>query len=174
MIPGWPSWGVDQSELYAYLSVAYGSVVSDLESTLDITISISRDQLIELLTLFLPNLNLDGLLREGPFDVSLSFIGSLKETATMDNPDISGVFNYSLILPEDLINIDLPIPIDIPTKLEGTVSIAASFEWVLFSLFTSVHVSISITQNGEELLALDPIDFDLLPGGTFILWLDKE
>jgi hypothetical protein len=172
MAPGWPSIGVDQSDLYAYLSVAYGSVIADVRSNVDITLSFEKEELLELLKIFVPDTDLSALIGEGPFDISISLTGGIEGTATEANPTISGAFDYSLTLPEDLIDIGLPI--EIPNEFQGSLSIEASFDWVLFALFNSVNLSLTLTQNGEELLPLDPITFDLLPSGTFIFYLDKQ
>lgn len=172
LLPGWPSLGIDQSELYAYLSVAYAHVSSTINCNIDHSISIERDQIIELLALLLPGINFDEYIaEEEQFDVDISLNGELSGKATFTDPTISGNFDYSLTLPEDIF--DIEIPIEIPNEFEGSISIAADFEWKLFSPFTTVNVSITLTIDGEE-KSLGPISFDFLPGGTFILWLDRE
>jgi hypothetical protein len=173
MTPGWPAIGIEGSDLYAYLSVAYGSVIANVGSNLDITLSFEKEELLELLKIIMPDTEgLALLIGEGPFDIAISLIGGIKGTATEANPTISGgAFDFSLTLPEDLI--DIGIPLEIPNEFEGSLAIDASFEWVPFELFSSVSLSPTLTLNGEE-SQLDPITFDLLPSGTFIFYLDQD
>jgi hypothetical protein len=174
MAPNWfPPLDADQKDLYAYLSVAYGSVIANVSSNVDITLSFEKEELLELLKIILPDTEgLALLIGEGPFDIDISLIGGIEGTATEANPTISGgAFDFSLTLPEDLI--DIGIPLEIPNEFEGSLSIDASFEWVPFELFSSVSLSPTLTLNGEE-SQLDPITFDLLPSGTFIFYLDQD
>ncbi|MBW1855157.1 MAG: hypothetical protein JRJ00_10850 [Deltaproteobacteria bacterium] len=173
MAPGWPAIGIEGSDLYAYLSVAYGSVIAKVGSNVDITLSFEKEELLELLKIFLPDAEGLGLLiGEGPFNIDISLTGGIEGIATEANPTISGgAFNFSLTLPEDLI--DIGIPLEIPNEFEGSLAIDASFEWVPFELFSSVSLSPTLTLNGEE-SQLDPITFDLLPSGTFIFYLDQD
>jgi len=170
-----PPFGKDQSDIYGYLSVAHGRVVSDIKSDIDLTISVEREQLIKLLALFVPEVtDFDEFIGEGPFDLNFSLLGDLPGTATQTNPIISGNFEYSLTLPEDIL--DIQIPFEIPNEFEGSLSIDASFNWDNwnpFLPFTTVELSITLTHEGED-TPLDPIEFDFLPRGTFILWLDRE
>jgi len=166
--------GKDQSEIYGYLSVAHDRVVSDIRSDIELTFSFEREKLIELLTSFVSEeIDLDTVIGEGPFVLGFSLAGDLSDTATLTNPTISGEFNYSLTIPDNIFIIE--IPVEIPS-IQGSVSIEASFNWDnwnFFLPFATVELSISLTHEGEETL-LDPIEFDLLPRGTFILWLDRE
>ena len=166
--------GKDQSEIYGYLSVAHGLVVSDIKSDIELTISVEREQLINLLLPFVPEeIDLDEVIGEGPFAIGFSLEGDLSGRATTTNPTISGDFVYSLTLPEDIFAIE--IPIEIPNN-QGSLLIDASFNWDnwnFFLPFATVELSISLTHEEEEIL-LDPISFDFLPIGTFILWLDRE
>lgn len=172
LTPGWPSLGLDQSEIYSYLSVGYGLVDSTISFDIDQSISIDRDQLVELLTIFLPGVNFDDyIVKEEQFDVAVSLIGDLSGKATLADPTIAGDFTFSLTLPDDIFIIE--IPIEIPNEFEGSLSTEADFNWVPFSPFTTVNISATLRFNGEE-TKLDPIQFDFLPSGTFILWLDKE
>lgn len=163
-------YGKDQSDIYSYLSVAHGLVVSDIKSDIELTISVEREQLINLLLSFVPEeIDLDEVIGEGPFAIGFSLEGDLSGRATMTNPTISGDFVYSLTLPEDIFTIEIP-------NIQGSLLIDASFNWDnwnFFLPFTTVELSISLTHEEEEIL-LDPISFDFLPMGTFILWLDRE
>ena len=99
--------------------------------------------------------------------------GEFSGIATEANPTISGEFAYSLTLPENLIDFELPV--ELPNQFDGQVSLTTSFDWTLFSIFTRViNLSATLTLDGEELLTLGPINFDLLPGGTFIFHLDRD
>lgn len=173
---GFPPLGANQSDIYGYLSVAYNSVVADIKSTVDLTISIEREELIELLTSFTPpEINLGEFIGDGPFEVGLSLEGELSGTATPTSPTISGEFDYSLTLPANIFAVEIPFfEIPIPEELQGKISVAASFgwdNWSFFSPFSTVNLSITQTFEEEE-LQLDPITFDFLPVGTCILWLD--
>ncbi len=168
---------VDQSDIYGYFSVAYGSVVSDIRTAVDLTSSIEREELIDLLTPFMPpEMNLDEFIGEGPFDLGFSLEGDISGTATLTNPTISGEFEYSLTLPDDIFTMEIPIEIPMEIDFQGSLSIEASFNWDnwnIFLPFATLELSITHTFNEEE-LQLDPITFDFIPGGTFILWLDRE
>ncbi|MBW1838871.1 MAG: hypothetical protein JRI49_02965, partial [Deltaproteobacteria bacterium] len=59
------------------------------------------------------------------------------------------------------------------TEFSGSLSIEALFDWAFFSPFTAVNLSLTLT-SGENVKTLDPIQFNFLPDGTLILWLDKE
>jgi len=172
ILPDWPSLLADQSDIYVYLSVAYGRVKSTINCDINQTISIERDQLIELLTPFLPEgIDPYAVIGKGPFNVGFELNGELSDTATQAIPTISGNFEYSFTLPENI----FIIPLDLP-DIQGNALIEASFNWDnwnFFSPFTTVDLSITLTYEGE-VTPLDPIEFDLLPGGTFILWLEKE
>ena len=171
---GFPPLGANQSDIYGYLSVAYNSVVADIKSTVDLTISIEREELIELLTSFTPpEIDLGEFIGDGPFEVGLSLEGELSGTATPTSPTISGEFDYSLTLPADIFAVEIPF-FEIPEELQGKISIEASFSWdnwSFFSPFSTVNLSITPTFEEEE-LQFDPITFDFLPVGTCILWLD--
>lgn len=169
----WPPWGVDLSEIYVYLSVASDHVVSNIKSNIDRSVSIERDQLLSLLKLLLPELNLDSEIGEGPFEISFSLIGNISGTATPSNPNLSGEIQYNLTLPENLVVIENPL-FEIPTEFEGTLSLTATFnwdKWNFFFPFASGNISVTLITEGKE-LPISSIPFELLPGGTFILWLD--
>lgn len=170
-----PPLGVDQSAIYSYLSVTYATVTANIKSNLDLTISLERDQLIELLTIFVPGIELDEFIGAGPFDLDFLLEGEISGTATMTNPTISGEIDYTLTLPEELLTIEIPF-IEIPDEYAGSLSVMASFNWDnwnFFLPFATVNLSAALTNDGEE-IPLGPIMFDLLPNGTFILWLDRE
>jgi len=158
-----------------YFSVANGYVVSDIRTTVDLTISLEREELIELLTPFMPpEMDLDQFVGEGPFDSDFSLDGELTGTATENSPTISGEFNYHLTLPEDLFILESGrFEMPTPDTFEGKLSIEASFNWDNWSLFLPFATAeLSITHTlAEEELQLDPINLDFLPGGTFTLWL---
>ncbi len=172
MFPGWPSLGPGQSDLYAYLSVAYGSVIAEVSSNLDINVSIEKEEILELLKIFVPDIDLSALIGEGSFEIEISLEGGINGTATEANPTITGKFDFSLTLPEDLLDIGLPF--EIPNEFGGSLSIAASFDWVPFALFSSVSLLPTLTLDGEEPTQLEPIPFDFLPSGTLIFYLDKQ
>jgi len=181
LLPGaWPPAGTRQSDIYGYLSVAYGRVLCIVENDIDLSISIEREQLIELLTPFFPEgINLDLFIGEGPFDLGVSLMGDFSGRATLTNPTISGSFDCTITLPIDDI-FEIEIPFEIPNEIEGSLSIEASFNWDNWNLFLPfAGVNLTITPNltyEEEVISIDPISisFDLLPRGTFILWLDMQ
>lgn len=177
MLPnGLPPSGVDQSDIYGYFSVANGSVVSDIRTTVNLTISLEREEFIELLTPFMPpEMDLDQFIGEGPFDSDFSLDGELTGTATENSPTISGEFNYLLTLPEDIFILENGLfEMTTPDTFQGKLSIEASFNWDNWNFFFPFATAeLSITQTlAEEELQLDPINLDFLPGGTFTLWLD--
>jgi hypothetical protein len=173
MAPNWPSLGADQSDLYAYLSVAYGSVIANVSSKVDITLSFQKEEILELLKIFVPDTDLSALIGEGPFDIDISLTGGIDGTATAANPTISGgKFDFSLTFPEDLL--DIGIPIEMPNEFGGSLSIDASFDWAPSSFFSSVSLSPTLTLDGADPSPLDPITFDLLPSGTIIFNLDQQ
>jgi len=65
--------------------------------------------------------------------------------------------------------------IPLPDTYQGSVSIEATFNWDNWSFLmpcASVTLSLVNSIEGEE-YPFDPITFDLLPRGTFILWFDR-
>lgn len=177
MLPnGLPPSGMDQSDMYGYLSVAQGSVVSDIRATVDVTVSMEHDQLVEFLTPFMPpEIDLDPLIGEGPFDAGFSLNGELTGTATENSPTISGEFTYHLTLPEDMFILETGL-FEMPTldACEGKLSMEAHFNWDNWNLFLPFATAeLSMTQTlAEEEWQLDPVTIDFLPVGTFALWVD--
>jgi len=174
LLPGiLPPPGKAQSEIYGYLSVAHGRIVSDIKSNITLNMNVEREQIIKLLTPFLPEgIDADEVIGEGPFNVGFELNGELSDTATQDNPTISGNFGYSITLPENI----FIIPLDLP-DIQGNALIEVSFNWDnwnFFLPFTTVELSITLTYEEAEDIPLDPIEFDLLPRGTFIFWLDLQ
>ena len=170
-LSGLPPSGKDQSELYFYLSVAYGRVVSNVKSDIDLSLNVDRDKLIAILTPILPEINLDEFIAEGPFEIEFSLSADFSEKATLADPTIEGEFTCVLTLPEDIIVTE--IPLEIPTGFSGSLSIEALFDWAFFSPFTAVNLSLTLTSE-EDVKTLDPIQFNFIPNGTLILWLDRE
>lgn len=177
MLPnGLPPSGMDQSDIYGYFSVAHGSVVSDIRATIDLTVSMEHDELVEFLTPFMPpEIDLDQLIGEGPFDSDFSLNGELTGTATENSPTISGEFTYQLTLPEDMFILEKGL-FEMPTldACQGKLSIEARFNWDNWNLFLPFATAeLSMTQTlAEEEWQLDSINLDFLPAGTFTLWVD--
>jgi len=169
--------GVNQSDVYGYLSVGRDAVTSVIESSVHFSISIEREQLIALATPLMPDLEaFDEFIGEGPFELECTFDGTLSGTATEENPTITGGFDYVLTLPEEIFTIALPPEMPVPDALRGSLSLEASFNWDnwnIFAPFVSVSLSLINTFQEEE-LPLEPVTIDFLPRGTTIFWLDKD
>lgn len=173
-VSGWPSPDIEESEIAVYLSVANGIVKSTIVSNTDFTISIEREELLQLLALLVPETAFDEYIAEGPFDIEFSLQGNSSGEATVTNPTISGSFDYSLTLPQDVVNIEFPI--ELPDHYAGNVSLDATFNWDKWTFFTpiaGIELSATLTFNGKE-HTLGPVQFDMLPSGTLVFWLDKK
>jgi len=171
-----PPLAVDQSDFYGYLSVDNGSVTGTITIATDFSLTIERDQLIEFITPFLPDLEVfEQFIGAGPFDLGFSLHGELSGKATLTHPTISGNFDYLIDLPEDIFTQEIPTDIPLPDQYQGSLSIEATCNWDNWSFlspFASVSLSLVHSFQGEEHL-FDPINFDFLPRGTFILWFDR-
>jgi len=168
--------GVNQSDVYGYLSVGRDAVTSVIESSVHFSRSIEREQLIALATPLMPNFEaFEELIGEGPFEVEGTLDGSLSGTATEENPTITGSFDYVLTLPDDIFTTALSPEIPVFDEFRGSLALEASFNWDhwnVFAPFVSVSLALNISQ--EEELSLEPITLDFLPRGTTIFWLDRD
>ncbi len=174
---GIPLLGRDESDFYWYLSVDKDSVTADITTAADYSFTMERDRLIEFITPFVPEIEAyEDLIGAGPFDFGFSLRGELSGKATVTNPTISGSIDCSIDLPEDMFTQEIPTEIPLPDHYQGTVSIEATFNWENWSFllpFVSVNLSIVNSFEGKE-YPFDPITFDLLPRGTFLLWFDRQ
>ena len=169
--------GANQSDIYGYLSVGRDAVTSVIESSLQFSMRIEREQLIALATPLMPGFEaFEEFIGEGPFEIACTLDGSLSGTATEINPTITGSFDYVLTLPEEIFTIALSPEIPIFDEFRGNLSLEARFNWDhwdIFSPFVSVSLALNHTSQEEE-LALEPVTLDFLPRGTTLLWLDRE
>ena len=169
--------GVNQSDVYGYLSVARDAVISVIESSVHFSITIEREQLITLATPLIPELEaFEEFIGEGPFELECTLDGSLSGTATEENPTITGSFDYVLTLPEEVFTIALSPEIPVFDEFRGSLSLEASFNWDHWNIFAPfVTVSLSLVNTfQEEELPLEPVTIDFLPRGTTIFWLDRD
>jgi hypothetical protein len=169
--------GVNQSDMYGYLSVGRNAVTSVIESSLHFSTSIEREKLIALATPLVPGFEaFEEMMGEGPFELECTLDGSLSGTATEENPTITGSFDYVLTLPDDIFTTALSPEIPVFDEFRGTLTLEVSFNWDhwnLFAPFVSVSLALNHTSQEEE-LPLEPITLDFLPRGTTILWLDRD
>jgi len=171
-----PSWGRDDSDFYWYLSVSKDAVVADMVIETEYSFTMERNRLIEFITPFVPEIEAyEDLIGAGPFDFGFSLRCELSGKATATNPTISGSLDYLIDLPEDIFSQEMPTEIPLPDSYQGTVSIEATFNWDNWSfLMPCAGVSLSFVNSIEvEEYPFDPMTFDLLPRGTFTLWVDR-